>query len=677
MTEAARAGGAGKSEAMQLLATLGIESSVVSTNSGGGRATAFTAAVGRSEELRSEMQPLLEAEQLLEENLERSSDPANRAEIELQLSATRQELGGKRDAAIAAYRAAISQADEADDVNSIGEAMYVCGYLYYTADAFHEAAVMGQHAAEIAPNMTSAKAAANIALASFVKLYQNAGDDNSAEAGFLVRVARFIANTWPNSKEAQDSLTMLIGFMVNDGNIAQAESFLKQIPSSSPRRAEAELRTGQAIWRSYLQAMQSANGESTNNESTNGASPQNLEKLKERAQALLLEGINRARGSNVTATTAQGTLALAQIYVDVNSPDEAVKLLNDEELGPLTLIENDSPLTESSGFLEQTYKTALRAQIGSLAKPGVDAKEAVGEAMATMDALSQAVGDSPEGKRRLTATYISLAKDLQRQLQLSNAETRADIAQAFETFLNQVADGSTEPSVLNWVAETYFSLAEGESDLSASSAKAKEYYSRSADVFKSILEQQSAGALPLDDAMLLQVQVRSAKANLAAARYKQAFDLYETVLAKKNAMLNIQVEAALALQEGAERGNADMFNQAVKGARPRDDKNVIWGWEKISKITAAQMRKSPELRAKFGKVFFDARYNIARCRYRQGLSAQGEQQSKLLGSAKRAITMTGKLYPDLGGEAWRRKFDRLMKEVQESLNEQPTGLPAS
>ena len=82
--------------------------------------------------------------------------------------------------------------------------------------------------------------------------------------------------------------------------------------------------------------------------------------------------------------------------------------------------------------------------------------------MSTMDALSQAVGDSPEGKRRLTATYISLAKDLQRQLQLSKAETRNAIASAFESFLDQVAAGSSDVSVLNWVAETYFSLAEGE-----------------------------------------------------------------------------------------------------------------------------------------------------------------------------------------------------------------------
>ena len=663
LADAQQAGGSGRTEALQLMASIGLNPTNGPARSTG-KATSFTAAKDNAERLRAELQPLIDAEKLLKENLDRSSDPTNRAEIAAQIAESRQALISKRKETIAAFRNALALADEHDNPDQVHEAYYLCCYVYYTAEAFHEAAVLGQYTAQVAPNLPSAKSSANIALASYVQLYQRAGADNSAEAAFLVRIATFIAETWPNSQEAQDSLTMLIGFMVNDGNIAQAEVFLQQIPSESPRRAEAELRTGQAIWRSYLRQMQSANGEPV----------ANAEQLKQRAQGLLLEGINRTRGKAVTATTAQGALALSQIYVDVNSPDKAIALLQDSEFGPLTLIEKKDPIGSTPGFLEQAYKSALRAQIGSLAQPNVDAKEAVQQAMDTMQSLSDAVGDSPQGKQRLTATYISLAKDLQRQLQLSTAETRSDIAKAFESFLNQVASGSSEPSVLNWVAETYFSLAEGERDLSARSPKAQEYFDRSAAVFTDLLQRNEQGSLTLADAMVPQVQVRAAAANLRAAKYKQAFDLYEQVLATKNTMLNVQVEAARALQEGAERGNVDMFNQAVKGDRPQDNKNVIWGWEKISKITAAQMRKSPELRSKFGDVFFDSRYNIARCRYKQGVGSAGETKSQRLTAAKRAISMTANLYPDLGGESWRRKFDKLMKEVQSSLGEEATGL---
>ena len=109
--------------------------------------------------------------------------------------------------------------------------------------------------------------------------------------------------------------------------------------------------------------------------------------------------------------TVQGALALAQIYVDVNEPAKAIELLNDSELGPLTLIEKKDPVTDAAGFVEQSYKAALRAQIGTLALPGADSNSVVNSAMETMQSLSQAVGTSPEGKRRLTATYIGLAKD--------------------------------------------------------------------------------------------------------------------------------------------------------------------------------------------------------------------------------------------------------------------------
>ena len=668
LIDAQQAGGPGRSEANRLMASLGINAPTLRT-SGSTSNSSFAAAKAIAEQLRLDMQDSLTLEKLLIDNLSKSKNAENRAEIESNLAAARQELNGKRNEAIQAYRSALAVADDDNDSDEINEVRYLTCYLYYTAERYQEAAVLGEYVARNAAHLPSGKSSANIALASFVKLFQEvpAGEDNSAEAKFLVSMASYIADVWPNSTEAQDSLSMLIGFMINDGKIHEAETYLQKIPASSPRRAEGELRTGQAIRRKYLQEMSAAAGETT----------PAIDQMKQQAQALLMDGIDRARGAPVTAAIAQGALALSQIYIDVNSPEKALELLSDPELGPLALIGKDAPVAESPGFLEQTYKTALRAQIATLAQPEVDATAAVEKATGTMNALSEAVGDSPEGKRRLTATYISLAKDLQRQLQLSTADSRADIAKAFESFLDQVAEGSTDASVLNWVAETYFSLAEGELTLDSTSTKAREYFTRSASVFGDLLAKSSLGAITLDDTMKTQVRVRAAAANNRCGNYKQAFDLFEEVLGERNAMLNVQVDAAKALQAGGTMGNADMFNQAIKGTRPRDGKNVIWGWEKISKVTAAQMAKGPEQRDRFAPIFFESRYNIARSRYEQGLAAAGGDQVKLLAAAKRAITMTVNLYPDLGGEAWRRKFDRLMKEIQERLGEEASGLATS
>ena len=85
------------------------------------------------------------------------------------------------------------------------------------------------------------------------------------------------------------------------------------------------------------------------------------------------------------------------------------------------------------------------------------------------------------------------------------------------------------------------------------------------------------------------------------------------------------------------------------------------------------MNKGPTEREKFSDVFFEARYQIARARFDQAKTSTADQ-ARRLASAKRAITMTSQLYPDLGGEKWRRKFDRLMKQTQAKLGEEPTGL---
>ncbi len=144
LTDAARVGGSGKTEALQMMTNFGFDGSggAVSSN---GSASSFTAAKAAAEVLRSELQPLLNVERLLLENLERSSDPENRAEIEVQLAESRAELNSKRDQAIAAYRRALELANESDDEDEVNNARYLCCYLYYTAESFHEAAILGEY----------------------------------------------------------------------------------------------------------------------------------------------------------------------------------------------------------------------------------------------------------------------------------------------------------------------------------------------------------------------------------------------------------------------------------------------------------------------------------------------------------------------------------------------------
>ena len=71
----------------------------------------------------------------------------------------------------------------------------------------------------------------------------------------------------------------------------------------------------------------------------------------------------------------------------------------------------------------------------------------------------------------------------------------------------------------------------------------------------------ATGAAPVDDTMLTQLRVRSALANRHCGNFKQAFDLYEQVLADRNAMLNVQMDAARDIPGGRRAGQPGRVQQ--------------------------------------------------------------------------------------------------------------------
>lgn len=54
----------------------------------------------------------------------------------------------------------------------------------------------------------------------------------------------------------------------------------------------------------------------------------------------------------------------------------------------------------------------------------------------------------------------------------------------------------------------------------------------------------------------------------------------------------------------------------------------------------------------------------------------GGEKDKMLSAAKQDISITSKLYPDLGDEQWKPKYDNLLKKIQNGLGEPAVGLSA-
>ncbi len=253
-------------------------------------------------------------------------------------------------------------------------------------------------------------------------------------------------------------------------------------------------------------------------------------------------------------------------------------------------------------------------------------------------------------------------------MELAAPATKKALSKGFETFLKQLRSGATDFTVLDWVAVTFSSLASGFDTGQKLTTEASKYYEEAAATYDVILDK-----VKFDDPNLrIQVRRRQAMTKLRLFKFTAARDIFKELLLEKEAMLNVQVEAAKMYQEWASfPDKQDLYLKAMGGseANPKTGKNIIWGWGRLFQVTA----KYPEFR----NVFHEARYNLAVCRYEYGRTRKSpDDQKKELKKAKDAIIQTQRLY-GIGPEweAWEPKYDALLKKIQKALREDVVGLP--
>ncbi len=495
-------------------------------------------------------------------------------------------------------------------------------------------------------------------MASYWQLCQNTnGKDQSFETSQLIRIADMIAHKWPNERSANDALVNLVSLMVQQGQIAKAESYLQRIPESADARADAELRTGVAMWQKWLNATDQA-------DDADHAANKVDASWKSRAKELLTQGLKRTRDEPVNIVMANAMLAQAQICLDSQQVDQAMALLNNKTMGPKYLVDQHHRLAQTPLFVEQTYRTLLKVLVARLADDK-NAEQTLEQAKQAMDALQASVGGDRKGQRRLMAIYVDLAKDVRRQIDSAADTDKTKFVRGFELFLKRVSESATSLNVRNWIAETYAEMASSlPSAQGGLSDEARRFYTESEQIYSFILD-DSKNDPPLTENVTMQMQVRVANIKRQLGKHKDAVDWYEIILARRGNLVSVQVDAASTLQEAGAVGSNNLYELAVKGARPNAaGENVIWGWERLSKVTAAQMQKDEESRARFADVFYQARLNIARCRALQAERTRGDERAAYVAAAARAIKITEGLYPDLGGPEWQQKFMAVQQQVE-------------
>ena len=605
-------------------------------------------------------------------------DSGVKAELEKQLAEANEGVSKNRQLALNYFNQAIGLANAETSTDDLNVVRYFLCYLNYVEQNYYRSAIIGEFLARRYPNSAGAKPSSKIAMAAYLKLYKEAEKgERDFETRQAVGIAKYITERWPEAPEATEALNTLIPFMIQAGDLDKAMDYVAKVPEDSPVRGEAELKTGQAMWSRYLREvydLKKAVAEG-NPPADKSAKEAELEELKTKAQEVLANGIERMRkAATVDSTLATAVLSLAQIYVDLAQYDKALPMLEDPNIGVLVLVVKKDPATERPGFEAETYKTALRAYIGSLATTS-DADITITKARGVMQSLANSVGDDAEGQQRLVAIYISLAKDLEKQLEISDEQSKQALSKGFETFLDEVKNSATRFDVLNWVAETFYSLGTGFDDnTGALDAQARGYYQNAIDTYDRILAKQKSDSsyMPKPE-LALQVRMRMATVLKRMGEYQKAIDQFAAILTEKKSMLNVQVEAALTFQEWGDNGGGnDKYIKAMQGDKKgADGKDIIWGWGQLSQVTSRYLDK-------FASVFHDSRYNLALCYYMMANDRTLSNAKKLeyLGKAKRYISATYRIYPELGGPERTARYNSLLKRIQKDLGEPTAGLKA-
>jgi len=578
------------------------------------------------------------------------------AEYEQQIEAARRE-------AIKYFRLALQMRTAATSVDDVNVLRYYLAHLNYSAGDYYSAAVLSEFLMRRYPNSAGGKPSAKIALACYAKLYNEApAEDRSFEIAGLRRVADFMAQRWPQEPEADEARMTLIQVCILNGNLDTALEVLQTIPTDSPRRGTAELMTGQALWGEYLKAARLPEGERPSQE--------RLDDMVAKAQSTLQAGLERMRtaveaGAEVNYTLAASALSLAQMHIEAGEPEKALPWLDDEKIGVMTLVKAKHQATDRGNFRIQAYKAALRAYV---AAQRLDDAEA---AMKSLEELVEEGGDE-EASKRLTQILISLGYQLQQQLERLRNEQKTEqvkkVSQGFELFLTKISErqeGNTFNS-LNWVAATFAGLAAGfDTGGEKLPAEAENYYRKAAATYQRMLKRIQEEPDFAPEGAADGVKVRLARCLRRLGEYRSAFALLYSVLKQRPTMVEAQVEAAHTYGDWG-REKPGYYVLAITGSQKYRE---VWGWGQL----ARRVGRVPDYR----DVFHEARYNLALCRFKLALTKSDKaQKDAVLEQAERDIAVVYRLYPEMGGPEWTRKYDTLLKKIQGLLGKSQQGLKA-
>jgi tetratricopeptide (TPR) repeat protein len=254
------------------------------------------------------------------------------------------------------------------------------------------------------------------------------------------------------------------------------------------------------------------------------------------------------------------------------------------------------------------------------------------------------------------------------------------VATAFAKFIDRIGtQQGANWATRVWLAQSYFAMAtdhqRGAKPGDAAAAApldnvSRVYFTKARDTYLNLINGAAKDPkLPPSDGAVLVAKMRLAECYRALGQYDKALDAFSGILKEKESSLDVQRAAAMTYAERGQREDAKWFENAIHGGNKAkaDGQNLIWGWVKISTMAARAARKD----VSFRDAFFEARLNIARCRYQAAMKKEGDARRDDLSNAKQGIQSLARIYPDYGGERWKPQFEEMIKDIQREEGKLP------
>jgi len=582
-----------------------------------------------------------------------------------------------RDEALAALRAALAlgEEDASADEAAVNQVRSMLAFVLYEARAFTEAAAVGTLLVRDHPNAASSRQAARVALASLQALAAEGPADAKTRLGEL---ATLVVTRWPDGPEAADATTVLVGLAGEAHDADALVGFVERMHPSIPRRPELLLRAAVGLRQEAESRRQ--RGEIAAAASCRAAA---LRALDEALPAIEAAG-SLPDGPTAGKVIVTAAVMRAQLALGDGDLPLALAVLTNPVYGPWTLASSETAPVFMEGPLATTTLTvALNAFVEA---------QRFDAARQAMELLERAAAGG-EGAARLTAMYRSLGKGLQDRLEQLTAAGGGDavvraapLLVGFESFLDGVARRDPATAAQLWVATTYQTLGSGTSAV-VPRAKAGQYLERAAEAYGRLLARLDQSDLEAAEAAELRrfeptVRLRIAALARERGRWDEAQKQIDALLADplRQNWLDAQVEAAeLLLAAGrAAKAAGDAATADVRlreAAAGRSGASVIWGWGAIATKVSRQAFDGADAKAMQARdLFFRARLKVAEALLlRAETKASPTERTTALEAAETSITMTRKLYPDLGGPVMQSRFENLLKTVQTALGKPADG----